>query len=107
MMLKPSVARSLAASTMRGLSLSLTETNTVPSAGQPRAAADLALGEGGGKRVVEPHDLAGRAHLRPQHRVDAGEAGEREHRLLDGDMVEPRGFQLETGEALAGHHAGG
>jgi hypothetical protein len=52
------------------------------------AGAELALGEGHVEGAVEADDLAGRAHLRAQHRVDAGEAGEGEHRFLDADMIE-------------------
>ena len=71
--------------------------------GHLRAATELALGERHVERRVEADDLAGRAHLRPQHRVDAGEAGEGEHRLLHADMVARRRLQREGGELLAGH----
>ena len=53
---------------------------------QVGAAAELRLGEGAAEIDVEPHHLAGRFHLRPEDQIDAGEAGEREHRLLDRDM---------------------
>ena len=73
---------------MRGLSASLHRDEHRAGPRQPRAAAELALGEGDLEVAVEAHHLAGRFHLRPEHGVDAGEAGEREHRLLDADMVE-------------------
>ena len=66
--------------------------------GQLGAAAELALGEGDGVVPVDAHDLAGRAHLRPEHGIDAGEAGEGEHRLLHRDMVEMRPLEPEGGE---------
>ena len=37
--------------------------------------------------AVDAHDLAGRAHLGPEHRVDVGEAVERQHRLLHRDVA--------------------
>ena len=40
------------------------------------------------KIAIEPHDFAGRFHLRAENGVDAGKAREREHRFLDPDMVE-------------------
>ena len=49
-------------------------------------ARDLRLGERRAEVVVDPHHLAGRPHLGPEHRVDAGELGEREDRLLDRDV---------------------
>ena len=92
---------------MRSLSESFTEMNTVPLHGQHLAGAELALDEGHGEVAVDAHHLAGRAHLRPEDRIDAGEARERKHRLLDGDVVERRRLQAEGGERLAGHHLGG
>ena len=53
---------------------------------QVGAGAELRLGEGAAEIAVEPHDLAGRFHLGAEDQIDAGEAGEREHRLLDRDM---------------------
>ena len=50
--------------------------------------AELALGEGRLEGAIEADDLAGRAHFRPQHRVDAGEAREGKHRFLDADVAE-------------------
>src|SRR3712207_8529953 len=46
------------------------------------------LGEGGREVAGDPHDLAGGAHLGAEDRVDVGEAVERQHRLLHGDVVE-------------------
>ena len=40
----------------------------------------------------------------PKHRIDAGEAGEREHRFLDPDMIELVEREIERGERFAGHH---
>jgi hypothetical protein len=69
---------------MRGLSSSRTETKTVPETRHDgRHCAELALGEGEREGAVEAHDLAGGLHLWAQQDVDAGEAGEGEHRLLD------------------------
>ena len=80
---KPSAASFRQGSTIAALSLSLTETKTVPASRQAQAGAELRLGEGAGEAEIEPHDLAGRFHLRPQDDVDAGEAGEGEDRFLD------------------------
>ena len=70
---------------------------------QGGAAADLALGEGDVEGAVEAHDLAGRLHLRAEHRVDAREPGEREHGLLHADMLELRRLQVEARERFARH----
>src|SRR5205814_8880658 len=73
---------------------------------QVGAAAELRLGEGAAEIAVEPHDLAGRFHLRPEDQIDAGETGEREYRLLDRDMaVRPRAVAAgqQRRELLAGH----
>ena len=37
--------------------------------------SELALGEGHLIVAIEPHDLAGRAHLGAEHGIDTGEAG--------------------------------
>ena len=55
--------------------------------GQPVAGRQLALDEGQADGEVDAHDLARRAHLGPEHGVGLGEAAERQHRLLDGDVV--------------------
>ena len=72
---------------MRSLSASAPRRRPFPTR-QRLAGAELALGEGHREVAVEAHHLAGRAHLRPEHGVDAGEAGERKHRLLDADVAE-------------------
>ena len=54
-----------------------------------------------------PHHLAGRAHFRPEHGVDAGEAGEGKHRFLDPDMIELLELEIERSELFARHDAGG
>ena len=56
--------------------------------GQPGARRHLALGEGEAEGDVDAHDLAGRAHLGAEQRVDPGEAVEGQHRLLDAHVVE-------------------
>ncbi len=84
---KPRSTRRFAGTTIAALSRSLTEMKTVPSWRQLVAGAELRLGEGAAEIAVEAHHLAGRFHLRPEDDVDAGEAGEREHRLLDRDMI--------------------
>ena len=99
MILKPSRSSRWTGSTIFGLSLSRTETKTVPGGRHQAAGAELALGEGDGVVAVEAHRLAGRAHLRAEQRVDAGEAGEGEHRLLDRDMVEFGRLQAEARRA--------
>ena len=80
-------ARSRTAPRTRSLSASRTDTNTVPDSGRMMPDADLALGEGDGEVAVDAHDLARGAHLGAEDGVDAGEAGEREHGLLDGDVA--------------------
>jgi hypothetical protein len=54
---------------------------------QAEARAELGFGEGAGEAEIQPHDLAGRFHLRPQDDVDAGEAGEGKDRFLDGGVA--------------------
>ncbi len=77
--------------------------------GQDRARAELALQERDAERAIEPHDLAGRAHFRAEQHVDAGEAGEGEHRLLHRDVAlhGRSGAEPEALQRLAGHDAGG
>ena len=70
-----------------GLSRSATVMNTVPALGQAGARRGLRLGEGGREVARDAHDLAGGAHLGTEQRVGAGEAVERQHRLLDRDVV--------------------
>ncbi|AEM40103.1 hypothetical protein KVU_0264 [Ketogulonicigenium vulgare WSH-001] len=50
--------------------------------GQFSARTHLRLQESTGKATVPTHDFAGRAHFRPQQRVDTGEAGKGQHRLF-------------------------
>src|SRR3546814_16803623 len=66
--------------------------------GQHRAAADLRLGERRREIAVDAHDLAGRAHLRPKHRIDAGETGEGKNRFLYGDMAKVTVIALKLPE---------
>ena len=104
----PSAASWRHGSTSAALSPSRTETKTQPVERQVGAAAELRLGEGAAEIGVEPHDLAGRVHLRAEDQIDAGEAGEREHRLLDRDMARgcsARGAsrRQQIRQLLAGH----
>ncbi len=77
------------------------------------AGAELRLGKGQREIRVEADDFAGRAHFRAEQRVDAGEAGEREDRFLDGDVLQVARIGLFAiggegrVERLAGHDAGG
>ena len=73
---------------MRGLSLSRTDTNTVPVRGTLEPPPIWLLAKAMSNERVEAHHLAGRLHLRAEHGIDAGEAGEREHGFLHADMVE-------------------
>ena len=82
MVLKPSEVEQLDRRRMRGLVRVPDRDEHGARARQAGAAADLALGEGDLERGVDAHHLAGRFHLRPEHGVDAREAGEGEHRLL-------------------------
>ena len=65
------------------MSLSLTERNAVPSSGNGVPAPICALAKAIPKSGADAHHLAGAAHLRAEHRVLAGELGEREDRFLD------------------------
>ena len=51
--------------------------------GQHRARAKLRFPEGAREVAIPAHDFAGRAHFRPQQRIDTGEAREWHHRLFD------------------------
>ena len=102
----PISARSRSGATIRSLSLSLTDTKTVPEVGNGWPDAELALAEGDREIAVDAHDLARRAHLGTEDGIDAGEASEREHGLLHGDMVELGGPQAEARQRLAGHDLG-
>ena len=91
---------------MRGLSASRTETNTVPARGRSVPPPIWLLAKAISNERVEAHHLAGRFHLRAEHGVDAGEAREREHRLLDrDDACRSARAEVEAGEAFAGHDA--
>ncbi len=54
---------------------------------QRHAGGGLGLGEGGREVARDPHHLAGRAHLGAEQGVGALEAVERQHRLLDRDVL--------------------
>src|SRR3546814_9780445 len=71
---------------------------------QGHAGPELRLQEGTSEVAVEAHDLAGRAHLRAQHDVDAGKAGEGEHGFLHRDVPALEALEVEVGQLLAGHH---
>ena len=70
---------------------------------QPRAAADLALGERDLKRMVEADDLSGGAHLGAEHRIDPRKARERKNRLLDAHVVRSRRLEAKAFERFARH----
>src|SRR5881392_2255130 len=55
---------------------------SAPALRQAHTGGDLRLDERLAERFANAHHLAGRLHLRSKHGVDAGELGEREHRLL-------------------------
>ena len=85
--LKPSSISRLIGFTIAGLSVSRTETNTHAVDRQRAPAPSCDLAKARPKLRVEAHDLAGRAHLRPEDDVDAGEAREREDRFLHRDVL--------------------
>ena len=58
----------------------------MPSRGSGRPAARSAFANAVGKSARARHHLAGRAHLRAEHRVGAGEARERQHGRLDAHL---------------------
>ena len=60
---------------------------TVPSLRQRHAGGGLRLGERGREVARDAHHLAGGAHLGAEQRVGALEAVERQHGLLDGDVL--------------------
>ena len=65
---------------------------------------DQGLVVGPAEVVVDPHHLAGRLHLGPEHGVDARQLVEREEHLLDRDVVEGALLVPEVGERPADHH---
>ena len=91
---------------MRALSLSLTDTKTVPVDGNYLPGAELAFAKRHREIAVDAHDLARRAHLRSEDRIDAEEAGEREYGLLDRDVIVVGLFEIESRERLAAHDLG-
>jgi hypothetical protein len=76
---KPSSARSRAIGSTFGLSSLFTLMNACPESGSRWPAPICALANAVPK-CRAAHHLAGRLHLGPEDRVDAGEAHEREHR---------------------------
>ena len=77
---KPEFGEAFApASTASGLWRSLTLMNTVPFIGQRRAGAELRFRERLAEVLADAHHFAGRAHFRPERRIDARELIEREH----------------------------
>ena len=72
------------------------------------ARGALGLGDRRGEVRGARHHLAGGAHLRPEHRVSAREAGEQEDGRLDRHVaVRVAGLELQVGEAgsAASRHA--
>ncbi len=69
----------------------------MPSNGSERPAARSAFAKARRQVGRARHHLAGRAHLRAEHRIGAGEASERQHRRLDADLPRrPFGRQREV-----------
>ena len=68
------------------------DTNTVPARRQARRpSATIAFASAMPAVGVDPHDLAGRLHLGPEHRVDAREPTERQHGRLHARVREGAG----------------
>ncbi len=75
---------------------------------QDLAGGQLRLGKGQAEILVDPHDLAGGAHLRAQERVHPGEAPEGEDRLLHGEIGRLDFFgEAQLLQGVAQHHLGG
>ena len=77
----------------------------MPPLGQRPAGRALGLGEGGREVGGARHHLAGRAHLRAEHRVGAREADERQHGGLDAHLRAACGraaARSSVGQARAG-----
>ncbi len=69
------------------MSSSVTVMNGRALARQRHPGRRLGLGEGGREVARDAHHLAGRAHLRAEQRIRAFEAVERQHGLLDRDVL--------------------
>ncbi len=79
-----------------------------PASRQRPPGGALGLGEGGREVGRARHHFAGRAHLRAEHGVGAGEAGEREDGGLDADRrLAALARERERVEPLAGHQPAG
>ena len=86
---KPRSASAAATGAIAALSASRTERNAVPARRQRAPGGALGLRESRRQVGRARHDLAGRAHLRAEHGVGAGEARERQHRRLDAHLLGP------------------
>ena len=64
---------------------------TFPSVGKLETRGHLGFGEGQAEGMIDPHDLSGGLHLRPQENIHIGKAAEGEDRLLDGNVVRMEG----------------
>ena len=84
--LSPISWKSRAASSARSLSRSASDRNTVPAHGQPGAGRRSGSWRRPARRWCRAHHLAGRTHLRAEQRVDPGEPGEGQDRLLDAHL---------------------
>ena len=80
----------MTAGTIRSLSSSFSETNTPPDIGSICPAPIWLLPNAIAKSRSMPITSPVERISGPEHRIDAGEAGEREHRLLDRDVAELR-----------------
>ena len=84
---KPAATSLRAGSRMAFLSASLTLMKTLPASGSSHVGGQLGLGKGLAEVSVDPHDLTGRFHLRPEQGIDAGEFDKGEDRFLDRDVL--------------------
>ena len=107
MIRKPRSWKRAASCVAAALSPSVTVMKTVPSREQGDARGGLRLPERGREVARDAHHLAGGLHLRAEHGVGAGEPCERQHRLLDRDVVGRRAGHVLVGQALAQHQAAG
>jgi len=105
--LKPRSSSRFTGFTIWALSWSLTDTNTTPSSGTLLPAPSCDLAKARPKSESRPMTSPVERHLGSQDHVDAGEAGEREDRFLDRDVLAARLLDGERLQRFAGHQAGG
>ncbi len=108
---KPSWTNRRATFTPAALSRSASEKKIVPRDGKLVPGGGLALGEGQTEGGVDAHHFSGRAHLRAEQGVGAGEPGKRKDRFFDAHVPTAHGrakeaFLSELLEGRAGHDPG-